>query len=314
MTMLGRRAFLGAIAAAPAILGARQAGAGPNDHDKDVMAARGQISNADLLAADVYYWSGEITSGMRNDWNAYVAKYRNVWDTAHPRTYFSINDKTRVRMGDPGYNHWPWIESTDAEKVANPLPLSQDGVLRFRHRDGWLSASGQLSNFRKVSLYLTRRASHPKWNTSKSYNDYHLENVDYESGFTFWQGGTPQWMLNKHPGALWQIHGGGVVIYFRIDSKGRFSGFTTPKPGASSQSFPSFAMTKGHGDIHVLRLGYRLGNGGYLRIWYNGALMVNVARPMTGFKNPYQVFMSYRSSTGATERILYMDRCYRTAV
>ena len=223
MIMLGRRAFLGAIAAAPAILGARQASAGPNDHDRHVMAARGQISNADLRAADVYYWSGEIANGVRNDWNSYVAKYRNVWDKAHPRIHLNINSKTRVRMGIL-YNHWPWIEPANAEKVANPLPLSQEGVLRFRHRDGWLSEEAPLRNFKKVSLYLRRRASHPKWDTSAPNNDYHLQNVDYESGFTFWQGGTPQWMIKNHPGALWQIHTGQtIVIYLRINSNGRFS-------------------------------------------------------------------------------------------
>ena len=139
MTMLGRRAFLGAIAAAPAILRPRLAGAGTNDHDNDVMAAPGQISNSDLQASDVYYWSGEITDQVRNQWNDYVAKYRDVWNTTHPRIFIDVNSKTQVRLGHPSYNHAPWIEASDAEEVANPLPMSQDGVLRFRHRDGWLS-------------------------------------------------------------------------------------------------------------------------------------------------------------------------------
>jgi hypothetical protein len=83
MTMLGRRAFLGAIAVAPAILRPRQAGAGLNDHDIDVMAAPGQISNSDLLASDVYYWSGEITDQVRNKWNDYVAQYHDPSADVH---------------------------------------------------------------------------------------------------------------------------------------------------------------------------------------------------------------------------------------
>ena len=73
-------------------------------------------------------------------------------------------------------------------------------------------------------------------------------------------------------------------------------------------------MTTAHKDIHVLRMRYRFGNGSFLRIWYNGNLMVNVARPMAGFSTPYQMFMNYSGNTGPTERILYMDRCYAKAL
>lgn len=294
-----------------------------NDHDRLVMAAPGQISNKDLQAADMYYWSAEITDAIRRKNNDAVMKYRDVWDRIHPVTEIQVNAKTKIGTGE--YTHAALIEpSTDIEPVFNKMRLSQAGVAKLinRNKKGWKYDSAPLRNFRKCNLEVEPLKPSKAWPGGFRI----IRGQDYAGGVSFWEGGTPGWFRNAHDQwAMFQIHSNEQVqLYFKFMDNGQAAGFTcVGKNALQKQNFRGFPLEAGRDVVHVLRWEYRCGAGGYFRCYYQGKRRLNVEREIGGaaetFDLIYHPLMQYQNppplpATKDNEPILYVDRLWHTAV
>jgi hypothetical protein len=292
-----------------------------NAHDAKVRAAPGQVSDEYLRSSDAYYLSADITGAARNKVNERVDAWRDVWDKCHPEVFVDTNSKSKAKMY--GCAHDPWIEPADAyEKVINQPSQTNAGVLRFTNRNFPSGVSHTQKepvptrNFRHVTLNLMMR------NLSSNYFtggvlDRHKENVDYEYGFTFWQGGSENWLRKVESSgstAIWQVHGDGAILYMAVNrGSGTVSMQRKTSPGSSLDTVINFPLTSGHDDIHVIKIQYRFGSNGHVRVWYNGDLKGDVKTRIEGFANYYPQLMNYRNPPGEYEAILYMDRVYRRA-
>ncbi len=277
---------------------------------EQVLAQPGQISDNDLHKADCNYLSTEVPEASRTAWNAYYKEWitDKAWDQGIPTFPVGVNSQTRIKMRN--WSQFPTIDS--------------DGVLNFNHLTRWLAESGDpRRNYKHVRIKLYMKDMSSNYLVGTDSVNYLKPGVDYESGFTWWEGGTPNWIREHTTGgtiAIWQIHGtDAVAMYVQVTGYGtmNINGFVLESPGASSQSIPSYKLPdQSHEGIHVMKLQYHVGSNGYLRMFHNGTKIYDSGtKNFSGFSGYYEDFMNYSAYKDSTvEQIVYMDRLYHRAL
>jgi len=267
-----------------------------NDQDALVKAAPGQISDADLVAADLYYWSADIDDTIKDDWNTKVAVDRGNYATSHAVVSTNLNSKTKIETGT--FNHDAVIcGATDPvpDEVVSAPALSHYGTLRctIRNKSSWNFSATDIRNFRKHKAKIRLRNPTAGYTINSSWDNLDFDQI-YEGGFTFWKRGTGNFYLGKAC-AMFQVHDEQTAIYLQVNSVGQFSGHTRPAPASPTVGLPTFALTAGFDDIHVIRVRYRLGSSGFFTVTYNGVEQYTVNRTINPGTVPFfDLLMTYR--------------------